>query len=112
MKKFVFIFDIVDVMDRLMKGLSVEGSLKYDKTLHRLTFRRYNRLSREPGYQPPGEEKVRQMDFGWLGRTSRRFKFHESIPSKFSLDRILKILDRDVRDAKDAIVTEKILDNV
>jgi len=53
MKKFVFLVNALAVMARLENGLSVEGSLFKDKESGVLSFRPYNRLSREPGYIPP-----------------------------------------------------------
>ena len=53
MKKFVFFVNALAVMARLENGLSVEGRLFKDKESGVLTFKPYNRLSREPGYIPP-----------------------------------------------------------
>ena len=53
MKKFVFFVNALAVMARLENGLSVEGRLFKDKESGVLTFKSYNRLSREPGYIPP-----------------------------------------------------------
>ena len=112
MKKFIFIIDLIEVMDRLMKGLCVEGSIFIDANTHRLTFRPYHRQSRMPGYQPPAEEVIRQTEYGVVTKSAQRIRLRESIPSKLGLARVLSIIDREIKEVKSALVEREIIDRV
>ena len=78
MKKFVFLVNVVAIMARLEQGLSVEGALFIDKETRCLTFRPYNRLSREPGYTPP-TVTLYETTNGSLRQTAKRNKIVVSV---------------------------------
>ena len=78
MKKEVSILNALAVMARLENGLSVEGSFFKDKESGVLTFRPYNRLSREPGYVPPTVTLYETAN-GALRQTSKRNKIVVSV---------------------------------
>ena len=78
MKKFVFIMNALAVMERLENGLSVEGRFFKDKETGALTFRPYNRLSREPGYVPPSVVLYETAN-GSLRQTALRNKIVVSV---------------------------------
>ena len=78
MKKFVLLINAFAVMARLEQGLSVEGSLFVDKEMGVLSFRPYNRLSREPGYVPPTVTLYETAN-GSLRQTSKRNKIVVSV---------------------------------
>ena len=85
MKKFVFFVNALAVMARLENGLSVEGRLFKDKESGVLTFKPYNRLSREPGYIPP-VVTLYETTNGALRQTALRNKIVVSV--KRSLGKI------------------------
>ncbi|MBO4892104.1 MAG: hypothetical protein J5502_05800 [Prevotella sp.] len=72
-------------MARLENGLSVEGRLFKDKETGVLSFRPYNRLSREPGYVPP-VVTLYETTNGALRQTALRNKIVVSV--KRSLGKI------------------------
>lgn len=78
MKKFVFILNALVVMARLESGRSVEGSLFVDQESGNLSFRPYNRLSREPGYIPPSVV-LYETPNGSLRQTAKRNKILVSV---------------------------------
>ena len=78
MKKNVFFVNALAVMARLENGLSVEGSLFKDKETGLLSFRPYNRLSREPGYIPPTVVLYETAN-GSLRQTAKRNKIMVSV---------------------------------
>ena len=78
MKKEVSILNALAVMARLEQGKSVEGSFFKDKESGVLTFRPYNRLSREPGYVPPTVTLYETAN-GALRQTSKRNKIVVSV---------------------------------
>lgn len=85
MKKYVFFVNALAVMARLENGLSVEGRLFKDKETGVLSFRPYNRLSREPGYVPP-VVTLYETTNGALRQTALRNKIVVSV--KRSLGKI------------------------
>ena len=81
MKKVVLFLNGLAVMARLESGRSVEGSLFVDQKSGALSFRPYNRLSREPGYVPPSVV-LYETPNGSLRQTSRRNKIVVSVKRK------------------------------
>ena len=81
MKKFVCIMNALAVMARLEQGRSVEGSLFIDQETRLLSFRPYNRLSREPGYVPP-YVTLYETPNGALRQTALRNKIVVSVKRK------------------------------
>lgn len=78
MKKFVLLINALAVMSRLESGRSVEGSLFVDQETGLLSFRPYNRLSREPGYIPP-TVVLYETPNGSLRQTAKRNKIVVSV---------------------------------
>ena len=81
MKKVVFLMNALAVMVRLESGRSVEGSLFVDQESGALSFRPYNRLSREPGYVPPSVT-LYETPNGSLRQTAQRNKIVVSVKRK------------------------------
>lgn len=81
MKKYVLLMNGLAVMARLDSGRSVEGSLFVDQESGRLSFRPYNRLSREPGYVPPSVT-LYETSNGALRQTAQRNKIVVSVKRK------------------------------
>lgn len=78
MKKNVCIMNALAVIARLESGRCVEGSLFVDPESGALSFRPYNRLSREPGYIPPSVV-LYETPNGSLRQTARRNKIMVSV---------------------------------
>jgi hypothetical protein len=78
MKKYVDIINAAPVLARLESGKSVEGGLFVDQETGLLSFRPYNRLSREPGYVPPTVVLYETAN-GSLRQTAKRNKIMVSV---------------------------------
>ena len=72
MRKFVEI--PLEVMERLVEGKCVEGSLRRDEWTGKVTFRAYQRQPRERH-----ERVVCQLENGWLKESPQRYKFYNSV---------------------------------
>jgi hypothetical protein len=81
MKKEVLFLNALAVMARLEQGKSVEGGLSIDQETGCITFRPYNRLSREPGYVPPSVT-LYETSNGSLRQTAQRNKIVVSVKRK------------------------------
>ena len=78
MKKEVLFLNALAVMARLEQGKSVEGGMSLDQETGCITFRPYNRLSREPGYVPPSVVLYETTN-GALRQTAKRNKILVSV---------------------------------
>ena len=63
-------------------------------------------------YQVKQEVVIGRTDFGRITETPSRYKVYESLPKDLGLARLQAVLDRDMRDAKSAIVTHEIINQV
>lgn len=110
MKKFIEIDNEVLelVLARLAEGKCVKGSLHRDQWTGAIVFTYYNLKP----YAKKQEVIIGRTDFGRITETPMRYKVYESLPKRLGLARIQAALDRDVRDAKSAIVTNEIIERV
>ena len=111
-KKFITILNVIEVFNRLSKGLTVEGALFIDKETHMLSFKPYNMAKYQPGYYKRKENLIAETDFGRITETPKKIKIYESIPKRLGVDRIINALHRDVKDMTVAIVNREIIDRV
>ena len=98
MKKYIEI--PLEVLERLVEGKCVEGSLRRDEWTGKITFRAYNR-------QPCDRNRdrmIRKLEHGWVKESKERIKLFESVPKRLGLLRVLHIIDRDTSEAKDAVM--------
>ncbi len=110
MKKYIVISDEVleSVLARLAEGKYVEGTLHRDKWTGNIVFNCWNRKPR----QKQQEVVIGRTYFGKVTETPQRYKLYESLPKAMGAPRVLKALERDVAEAKTAIVTNEIIEVV
>ena len=105
MRKYI---DIpLEVMERLEEGKSVEGSLRRDEWTGKVTFRAYQRKSRQRH-----ERVVCQLENGWLKETPQRYKFYNSVRKDLGRRMVDVVMHRELNTAMQALEIEEILDNV
>lgn len=103
MRKFVEIPQ--EVLERLLSGKCVEGSLHYDATTGKIMFRAYNR---QPRKREP-DRLIIELENGWLKESAKRLKFFCSEKKALDVPRILEAMERSIRTALAAYATEKLL---
>ena len=94
----------IELMNQLMNGKRVEGVLYVDQNTGKLTFKAYNR-------QPRVREKdrlVKKLPWGWVKESVERIKVYESIPKEIGTPRILAVIDRETKEAKDALMEHEL----
>ena len=104
MKKYVFILSALEVLAKLAMGKRVEGVLFIDENTGKLAFKAYNR-------QPQRRRRdrmVRRLEHGWVKESVERFKVYESIPKELGTARVISIMDREHKNAKDAIIDQEL----
>ena len=104
MKKFIFVMNIIEVMERLLKGLSVEGVLRIDPETHMLTFKAYNRLPRSR-YK---EKLVEKTPWGWMKQSLTKTKRYSGMPNDLTLEEKLAILDKENELNKNALIEQEL----
>lgn len=102
MKKYIEIE--MEVLERLVEGKRVEGSLRRDEWTGKLTFRAYNR-------QPCSRHRdrmIHKLEHGWVKESKERIKLFESLPKELGTARVLAVIDRETREAKDALIDREL----
>ena len=105
MRKFVEI--PLEIMESLVEGKCVEGSLRRDKWTGKITFRAYQRQSRQRE-----ERVVCQLENGWLKESPQRYKFYNSVRKDLGRRLVNVVMQRELNAAMQALEIEEILDNV
>ena len=100
MKKYVFVLNAIELLNRLVNGKRVEGVLYMDENTGRLTFKAYNR-------QPRVRLKdvlIKKLPWGWGKESQERVKVFGSVPKDYGTAAIMGMLEEHTRDAKNALV--------
>ena len=105
MRKYVEI--PLEVMERLVEGKCVEGSLRRDEWTGKVTFRAYQRQPRQRH-----ERVVCQLENGWLKESPQRYKFFSSVKKDLSRRIVDVVMHRELKTAMQALEIEEILDHV
>ena len=106
MKKYIIIDE--EVIERLVEGKYVEGSLHRDKWTSVITFNAYNR-------QPRKRHKdtlLKKTPWGWLKASIERVKRFSSLPKDIPLEEKLAILDEENELVKQALIEDYIIESV
>ena len=102
MRKYVEI--PMEAIDRLMSDKCVEGSLRRDEWTGKISFRAYKRQSCDR-YR---DRMIRKLEHGWVKESKERFKLFGSVPKDIGTARVLAIIDRETKDAKDALIDHEL----
>ena len=108
MKKYVFVLDAIETLEKLLNGRHVEGALYIDQDTGRLTFKPYHRLCRERRR----DELLKKTPWGWLKGSAERYKRFSSIPKDLSLVDHLSSLNEENELAKQALVDQHIIESI
>ena len=97
----------MEVMERLVEGKCVEGSLRRDKWTGKVTFRAYQRQARNRH-----ERVVCQLENGWLKESPQRYKFYNSVRKDLGRRMVDVVMHRELNTAMEQLEIEEILDNI
>jgi hypothetical protein len=106
MKKYVILEE--QVLDRILDGKCVDGSLRIDKETGKLTFRAFNRKARNHGSR---DILLRRMEHGWVKESTERIKVFESLPKDLGLNRLIAVINRDTREVEEVLIDREIVVN-
>ena len=78
-KKYTTIHSIDEVMNRLKKGLGVQGNLYIDKETGTLSFAPHKLAKYIEGYRKAPDRLLIETAYGKVMKSSARYKFHSSV---------------------------------
>ena len=102
MKKYIELSD--EVIERLVEGKCVEGSLRRDEWTGKVTFRPYQRLSRIR----QKDRLVKKLPWGWVRESLERIKVFGSFPKDYSTAQVMGMLEEHTMDAKNALIEREL----
>ena len=102
MKKYIEIE--MEVLERLVEGKCVEGSLRRDEWTGKISFRAYKRQPCERHR----DRTIRKLEHGWVKESKERIKLFESLPKELGTARVLAVIDRETNEAKDALIDREL----
>lgn len=100
-----------EVLALLKKGRRVDGRLmlkEISKGKIQIVFMPYNR--KYPNHK--NDRLIKRLEHGWVKESPTRIKVHDSIPKDLGTARIMGILDREIKDAKNALIDREIVERV
>jgi len=104
-KKFINILNVVEVMNRLEKGLTVEGALFIDSDTHQLSFKPYHKAKYQPGYyKRPKPKLIKKLPWGWLKQSVRNNILHLSVPIDLGTAHTMNIFKQSANEANNALI--------
>lgn len=106
MKKYVFVLNAINVMDKLLNNKRVEGVLFLDENTGRLSFKAYNRLPRIR----QKDELVKKLPWGWVRESLERIKVFGSFPKDVGTAQVMGLLEEHTRDAKNALIDRELIE--
>ncbi len=108
MKKYVFVLNAIELVNKLMDGKRVEGVLYIDQNTGKLTFKAYNR-QREKRRK---DALVKKLPWGWMKESVQRIKVFGSFPKEVGTTRVMTLLEDHKRDAMNALIEHELIEFV
>ena len=104
MKKYIFVLNAIELINQLMNGKRVQGVLYIDENTGKLTFKPNSNKTRTR----LRDRLICRMEHGWVKESEERIKVYESVPKELGTSHVMAILDREVKDAKDALIDREL----
>ena len=104
MRKYVEI--PLEIMERLVEGKCVEGSLRRDEWTGKVTFRAYQRQPRMRNR----DGLVKKLPWGWVKESLERIKVFGSFPKDNGTAQVIGMLEEHTRGAKNALIEREIIE--
>ena len=97
-----------EVLAAIMNGKFVEGSLRLQLssmgTNSEVGFRAYNRKPRVKYH----DRMIHRLEHGWVKESKERIKLFESVPKELGTARILAVIDREMKEAKESLIDREL----
>ena len=104
MKKYIEI--PVEALERLVEGKYVEGSLHRDAWTGKIVFNAWVRKS--PKHQK--DKLIKKLPWGWVKESMERIKVFGSYPKDMGTAQVMDALDRETKEAKNALIDRELIE--
>lgn len=105
--KKVFMKDEEVVMNALKRGLKVEGRLWLEETEDGQLIICFQQYDRKPkGFY--SDRLIHRLEHGWVKESKERIKLFESLPKALGTSRVVAVIDREMREAKNALLDREL----
>lgn len=105
MKKYVFVINAIELLQKLLNGKRVEGVLYMDQGTGRLTFKAWNRTC--PKHRVK-DRLICALENGWLKESPQRIKFYNSVKKELGAAQVSEVMIRELDTAMSAMIREKL----
>lgn len=106
MRKYIFILDALELMNKLLQGKRVEGVLFVDENTGRLSFKAYNRQTKVR----EKDRLVKKLPWGWVKESIGRIKVFGSFPKDMGTAAVMGLMDDNHRLAKNAMIERELIE--
>ena len=106
MRKYIFILDALELMNKLLMGKRVEGVLFIDENTGRLSFKAYNRQHRDR----KKDRLVKKLPWGWIKESMERIKVFGSFPKDMGTAAVMGLMDDHHRSVKNAMIERELIE--
>ena len=106
MRKYIFILDALELMNKLLQGKRVEGVLFVDENTGRLSFKAYNRQTKVR----EKDRLVKKLPWGWFKESIGRIKVFGSFPKDMGTAAVMGLMDDNHRLAKNAMIERELIE--
>ena len=106
MRKYIEI--PLEVVEHLVEGKYVEGSLHRDAWTGKIVFNAWVR--KKPKH--PKDKLIKKVPWGWVKESVERIKVFGSFPKDVGTAQVMGLLEDNTRDAKNALIDRELIDFV
>ena len=94
----------MEALERLVEGKRVEGALHRDEWTGHLMFKAYKRRPTIRNH----DRLICKLEHGWVKESKERIKVYETIPRDLGTARVMAIIDRETKEAKNALIDREL----
>ncbi len=106
MRKYIEIDE--KVLECILEGKYVEGSMHQNAETGRIEFKAYNRHRRK--HKP--DKLIAVLEHGWLKESPKRVKYYISLKKSIGTARMISAMEREQRVASSHLMDREIVDRV
>lgn len=98
----------LEVLEHLVEGKYVEGSLHRDAWTGKIVFNAWVR--KKPKH--PKNKLIKKLPWGWVKESIGRIKVFSSLPKDLGTAQMIAALDHETKEAKNALIALSLIDFV
>ena len=104
MKKYIFILNAIELLNKLVDGKRIQGVLYIDENTGRLTFK-----ANKPQTQHCAKDwLLKKLPWGSVRESQKRIKVYGSFPKDMGTATVMGMLEEHNRDAKNALIEQEL----